>query len=175
MPDAAYYHDQGFNCCEAVLSGMCDYLGIQADIVPRIATGFGGGLGHTGNICGAVTGAVMALGLKYGRNRSEEKEIRNSLCHLVEQFLDRVKQKIGGIQCFELIGVRLNTEEGMAVYREQHLRRRCHDIIEQVEAIAREFINNPNLPFMAGPTFHRKIQPDCPIISGVRCPGRLED
>lgn len=143
MPNAGFYHDQGFNCCESVLSALCDFLSIKAETIPRIATGFGGGVGHTGDICGAVTGAVMALGLKHGRDNPGEKEKRDRLYLLVEQLLKDLQKEIGSIQCFDLIGVRMNTEEGMRTYHEQKLGKRCHSIIEQVETIAREYVEKP--------------------------------
>ncbi len=73
------YHDQGFNCCESTLQGLGDYLGVKSDLIPSIATGFGGGIGHTGGVCGAITGAVMALGIKYGRRDPRIKKKRLAL------------------------------------------------------------------------------------------------
>ena len=52
----------GFNCSQAVLSVFCEELGLDKETAARIAGGFGGGIGHLGETCGAVTGAIMAMG-----------------------------------------------------------------------------------------------------------------
>src|SRR4030066_652072 len=64
----------GFNCAESVLKSLADEMGIECSCIPKIATGFGAGLGRHGEICGAITGAVMALGLKYGRADTKDPE-----------------------------------------------------------------------------------------------------
>ena len=66
---AQYYFDQGFNCAESVTMAFLDRddVNLPAEIV-ALASGFGGGLGRTRNTCGAVTGAVLSLGMLYGRN-----------------------------------------------------------------------------------------------------------
>ncbi len=146
MPNACEYHDMGFNCCESVLSGLCDYLGEDTKLVPRIATGFGGGVGHTGDICGAVSGAIMALGIKFGRSSADEKEKRDRLYLMVEEFLEHVRKELGSIDCFDLIGIKLNAVDGMKVYRENKLGKKCHRIIEQVDELARKFLERETTP-----------------------------
>jgi len=66
----------GFNCAEATLLVLSEEFGKKASVIPRIATGFGGGIGRTGQICGPLSGAVMAIGLQIGCDRAEEKEKR---------------------------------------------------------------------------------------------------
>ncbi len=138
--DAGEYHKQGFNCCESVLLGLCDYLGIWSELVPQIATGFGGGIGHTGDICGAITGAVMALGIRYGRKNPQDKITRDQLYQMVEKFLQETQSVLGKVNCVDLIGVSLNTEEGLQIYRGQNLRERCNRIIVTVENIAKQYL-----------------------------------
>ncbi|MBC7218151.1 MAG: C_GCAxxG_C_C family protein [Candidatus Caldatribacterium sp.] len=140
MAKSIDYHRQGFNCAESVLLGLCEDLGVKNPLIPRIATGFGGGIGHTGNICGAVTGAVMAFGIRFGRENPEDKDTRDRLYLLVESFLQEVEQSLGRLDCFGLIGVRLNTEEGLRRYREENLREKCRQIVGTVEDIAKRYL-----------------------------------
>ncbi|MEN3202136.1 MAG: C-GCAxxG-C-C family protein [Atribacterota bacterium] len=140
MPKGVEYHRQGFNCAESVLLGLCDHLGIENSLIPRIATGFGGGIGHTGNICGAITGAVMALGIRFGRENPQDKDSRDRLYLLVETFLKEIEETLGYLDCLNLIGVRLNTKEGLERYREENLRLKCQQIVETVENIARRYL-----------------------------------
>ena len=65
--DAEQCFRSGFTCSAAVFSAFSEELGLDTDTARKIACGFGGGISHTGNICGAVSGAIMAIGLKYGK------------------------------------------------------------------------------------------------------------
>jgi C_GCAxxG_C_C family probable redox protein len=142
MKSAGEYHREGFNCCESLLLGLLEYLGVKDEIlVPQIATGFGGGIGHTGRICGALTGAIMALGKKYGRNDPTDKETRDRFYQMVENFLHEAQETLGSTNCIDLIGVPLNTEEGLRAYRERNLREKCYQIIVTVEALAKQYLN----------------------------------
>jgi len=118
-----------------------DYLGVTSDLIPPIATGFGGGIGHTGGICGAITGAVMALGIKYGRKDPRDKEKRDWFYKMVENFLQDAEKELGNLNCRDLIGLTLNTDEAMKIYREQNLRRKCHEIINHIERLAQAYLS----------------------------------
>jgi C_GCAxxG_C_C family probable redox protein len=65
--DAAAYFNEGFSCSQAVVSSFSEDLGFDKETARKISCGFGAGMARTGNICGAVTGAMMVIGLKYGR------------------------------------------------------------------------------------------------------------
>jgi hypothetical protein len=58
----------GYNCAQSVLLTMFEFWNGENALIPKIATGFGGGIGRCGSVCGALTGGVMALGVKYGTN-----------------------------------------------------------------------------------------------------------
>jgi C_GCAxxG_C_C family probable redox protein len=92
------------------LLAVCQESGIENEIIPRIASGFGGGIGGTGAVCGAVVGAVMAIGLKHGRDTASED--RFGTWRLVQEFRRRFEAEMGHICCHELTGVDLSTEEG---------------------------------------------------------------
>jgi C_GCAxxG_C_C family probable redox protein len=73
------YFDQGYYCAESVLLAVSDHYGIQSPWIPKIATGFCSGVARTGGLCGAYTGAVMAVNLFSGRETpktSLEKNFR---------------------------------------------------------------------------------------------------
>ena len=107
---AAPLFDKGFNCAESVLIAMSDFLEIKADIIPRIATPFGGGIGRRGSICGAVSGAIMAIGLKYGR--MEPSEDKEKAYELALRFYERFEKEFGSGLCHDLIECDLRTPEG---------------------------------------------------------------
>lgn len=64
---AAEYFAAGYNCAEAVLLALSLHWKLESEAIPKIATCFGAGIGRRGSVCGAVSGCIMALGLKMGR------------------------------------------------------------------------------------------------------------
>ena len=81
------------------------------DVIPRIASAFAGGIGNTGAICGAVAGAVMAIGLKQGRANSMEEMLGNLA--VARKFRRRFEAELGDIRCRELTELDLSTAEGL--------------------------------------------------------------
>ena len=59
---------EGFTCSQAVLSVFADDFGLDRDLALRISQGFGAGIAYTDDICGALSGAVMVIGLRYGEH-----------------------------------------------------------------------------------------------------------
>ena len=80
-------------------------------VIPQIASGFAGGIGNTGAVCGAVVGGVMAIGLKLGRAATVEEMLQN--LGVAREFRRRFEDEMGEIGCRELTGLDLTTEEGV--------------------------------------------------------------
>lgn len=100
---------------------VCQELGIETNLVPRIATGFGGGIGRTGAVCGAVIGGTMAIGLRHGREQSSQSSDRAYA--LAQQFRRRFEKEMGTISCRELTGLDLTTADGLQRFRDSDLPR----------------------------------------------------
>ena len=77
----------------------------ENDVIPQIAFGFAGGIGITGAVCGAVAGAVMAIGLKLGRGDTMEERLRRFA--VAREFRRRFEAEMGTISCRELTGVNI--------------------------------------------------------------------
>ncbi len=90
---------------------VCQQLGIEDELIPRIASAFAGGIGGTGSVCGALTGAVMAIGLRHGRQKPTERDARAYA--LTQQLRRRFEAEMGHIECRELTGMDLSTLEGI--------------------------------------------------------------
>ena len=89
-------------------------LKVDSEIIPRIAFGFAGGIGNTGAVCGAVAGAVMAIGLKIDRGDTMEEAL--GALGVVKEYRRRFEAEMGTIACRELTGADLSTEDGVAQY-----------------------------------------------------------
>jgi C_GCAxxG_C_C family probable redox protein len=110
--------DEGYNCSQSVFSGWASELGLDRESALRVATAFGGGMGHRGDTCGAVTGAFMAIGLKHGRLRADDEETRDLAYSLVNRFVEEFESRHGSVVCRELLGFDLGTPEGERLVEE---------------------------------------------------------
>ena len=96
---------------------VCQELGIKNDLIPRIATPFAGGMARTGEVCGAVVGALMCIGVKHGREEPgqwQEDEKANSL---TQRYVSAFREEMGTLSCRELTGFDLSTAEGLQAFR----------------------------------------------------------
>ena len=101
----------GLVCAESVLLATCEEFGIEVDerAIPRIAYAFAGGIGNTGSVCGAVAGAVMAIGLIKDRGKTMEEMM--SVIGLAAEFRKRFEAEMQTISCRELTGIDLTKPE----------------------------------------------------------------
>jgi C_GCAxxG_C_C family probable redox protein len=115
--------ESGFYCAESVLLAVAESQGIKSDLIPKIATGFCGGIARTSGLCGAVTGAIMAINLSTGRT-SPEQSVKDSYL-AVQKLLKTFEAKYGSTNCRQLLGCDLATPEGQQRFKENHLAEKC--------------------------------------------------
>lgn len=116
----ACFHN-GFNCAQAVFSTYCEQLGLDKTDALKVAGGFGGGMGHIGETCGAVTGAIMLIGLKHGKVQKDDNEARETTYNLVQEYTRQFKEANGSVECTELLGYDISTPEGLKAAREANV------------------------------------------------------
>ena len=114
---------QGLYCAESVAVAFARAQGVDSELVSRIATAFCSGMARTRGTCGALTGAIMGVGLVLGRNRAGESVEPSYVAtqRLIRQF----EQEFGTRECHLLLGCDIGTPEGQAQFREKRLGRRC--------------------------------------------------
>lgn len=110
--------NKGFSCSQAVLVSHCEEFGLDSEMALKVAGAFGGGMGHIGETCGAVTGALMLLGLKYGKTKAEDTESKDRTYAKVKEYTDMFKQKHGSIKCKDLIEFDISAKEELTKARE---------------------------------------------------------
>ena len=106
---------QGLNCAQAVLSAFAAQFGISEETALRLASPFGGGIARQGQVCGALTGALMVLGLQRGNSAPQGKD---ETYRISEEFVQAFQERYGAILCRELIGFDVSTPEGLQAARE---------------------------------------------------------
>ena len=112
---------QGFSCCQGVLSTYGPRFGLERGLALKVASGLGGGIGHLGETCGVVTGAIMVIGLKHGGTVAEDEVSQEKTFSLISQFLERFKARHGSILCRELLGYDISTPEGLQTVKDKGL------------------------------------------------------
>jgi len=140
IQSAKSYAAEGFLCSESVLLAISDWLGIQSELIPKMATGFGAGIGGFGSVCGAISGGIMALGLKFGRNEITKQETKPYWFAL--DLLKRFEKEFGCITCQELTRCDITSETGQKKYREKMLwETTCRHYIESITAAVFDLIS----------------------------------
>ncbi len=106
----------------------------------KVAGAFGGGMGRLGETCGAVTGALMVIGLKHGKIKDDDDEARERTYELAQEFTARFRARNESLLCRELLGHDLNTPDGMKAVADKQLFlalcprfvRQAAEILEQI-------------------------------------------
>lgn len=102
---ALEYHKKGYNCSQAVACSFCEEFGVDEETMFRIAEGFGFGMGMM-DICGAVTGMFMVMGLDNSvENPDNGKLTKADTYKKVKEYANRFKEKNGTYYCRELKSV----------------------------------------------------------------------
>jgi len=130
--DAVRRFDEGYNCAQSVLLTMSEYWNIKSDLIPKIATGFGGGIGRCGSVCGALAGGIMSIGIKYGTNEPSAEK-RQKCYDLAKKLYKQFEQQYGSVLCRELIGYDLSNPEGLKSARKTKVfEEKCSGFIRAV-------------------------------------------
>lgn len=110
------YHARGFNCAQSVFAACGEYTGMDEKTALALSAGFGGGL-RSGEACGAIAGAVMAVGLVFPFTDGSDTEAKDKIASLAKQCVAAAKEKYGAVRCAELKG-NINCSEIIAFMAE---------------------------------------------------------
>ena len=133
VEEAVQLFEDGYMCSQAVLAVFCEEFGLSREQAFKISISFGGGI-RKGEVCGACTGAIMALGLRYGENKSKSDE-------MCVKFLDSFEKENGSYICRDLLDCDIRTEEGIKYAIDNNLFKEiCPKMVESAVKIAQELI-----------------------------------
>ena len=135
------YRDTEFNCAQSVFAAFAPQLGLDRDTAMKIACGLGSGMGKTGNMCGAVTGGMLVLGLRYGMVEPDSTEDKARTYKAVALLLERIEKIHGSSNCTQLMGVDIGTPEGLDTVKKMNLAEKiCSTIVQDVARIVEELL-----------------------------------
>ncbi|MCW6110010.1 C-GCAxxG-C-C family protein [Clostridium sporogenes] len=126
---------EGFDCSQVVISSVAGELGIDEITAKKVSACFGGGM-FCGSTCGAVTGALMAIGLKYGHSMPDTPHIKEQNIAKLIEFREKFLQKYDSVICKDLLGYDLtNSEDMKKIQGEQLLTTFCPKLVADVISI----------------------------------------
>ena len=132
---------KGYNCSQSIFSTYCEDFYLSADKGRKIACALGGGMGHNNETCGAVSGAIMLIGLKYGNTRFDDKKSKEKAYAVAQEFAKMFKERNGSLKCSELLGCDISTEEGNREAHEKNLfNDKCQKFVKDAAEIIEEIL-----------------------------------
>ena len=131
--------DEGFRCSQAVLEAYAKDYRLDSELARKIATPLAGGSGLGGE-CGAVAGAILVIGLRYGVDDAQDTEGYRLVFEKVKEFADKFKALHGHLDCCRLLGVDVFSADGFKEYQERnfhetHCSKYVHDAVNLLEAV----------------------------------------
>ena len=132
----------GYNCAQAVFCAFCDLTGMDIDAAARLSSSFGGGMGRLREVCGTVSGALLALGILRGYDDPRDPEQKKAHYALVQEYARRFREKNETIVCRELLKGIPVTPGGVPEERtpEFYARRPCLRLAGEAAAILDELL-----------------------------------
>lgn len=129
-----------FNCAQSVFASFSKELGLDEKQALKIGGCFGSGM-RKGEVCGACTGALMVLGLKYGQSEVGDIDSKLKSDEVCVRFLEKFEEQNGSYICNELLGCDIRTEEGVEYALENNLFTEfCPKMVESATLILKELI-----------------------------------
>ena len=139
VSEALELFGSGYNCSQSVLASFSEELGFTRETALKIACPFGGGFGGQHRTCGALTGAVMALGLKYDTSKITNLEAKNLLREKTRALFETFEKAHGTSICNDLVGFDMNKLNGAELKEKfQYFQNTCPKFLETVIAFLEE-------------------------------------
>ena len=139
----ALFH-QGYNCAQSVLLAFAEDLELGWETAARLSSSFGGGMGRMREVCGAVTGMFMVVGILYGYDDAKDYEGKKDTYALVQELANQFKAETGSIICRELLGIdgKDNSPVPSKRTEEYYKKRTCEDKVGLAAKILDEYIQS---------------------------------
>ena len=145
---AASLFRDGFSCSQAVLAAMGARRGLDRELALRLASALGGGMSRSGDTCGAVSGALMAIGLEHGRVSVDDREAKGRCYDVGEEFLRRFRAREGATTCRDLLGYDLSKpDEGEKARQEGLFASVCPRLVVTAAEVAEKLLAERPGPF----------------------------
>ncbi|MEN6383990.1 MAG: C-GCAxxG-C-C family protein [Phycisphaerales bacterium] len=131
---------EGFSCSQAIFAAFAERFNLDKETALKISSSFGGGM-HLNQTCGAVTGALMVIGLKYGRIKAGDVAAKMNNIKMANEFAEKFKARHKFIGCTELLGCDLSTPDGMEYAKKNNVTKsNCPKFVQSAAEILEEIL-----------------------------------
>ena len=127
--EVAVKYFESYNCAQSMLTAYAEDFNLEKETALQMAVGFGGGIGRLQETCGAVSAAVMLLGLASGFKEEDSRPKINEVYETVRRFVDDFTRQYGTIKCRDLLNCDLSSEEGQKYFKEHNLKENCRNYV----------------------------------------------
>jgi C_GCAxxG_C_C family probable redox protein len=133
---------KGYNCAQSVFAAFYDETGLAIDTALKTASSFGGGMGGLREVCGAVTGMFMVVGLKYGYTDASDKRAKTEHYRRIQDLAKQFTEENGSIICRELLGLSIKHDNPIPGDRKENYQKKrpCAELVEQAARMLDEYI-----------------------------------
>ena len=139
--EAAEAFRRGLSCSQAILSVYGKDLGIDPETAVKIASAFGAGVAKSGEICGAVSGALMVIGLTQRLEDIQDASSREKVYAKARRFVGEFTARNASVHCTELVGYDLSDPKQFAEAKEKKVfATRCSKLVRDAGEILEEFL-----------------------------------
>ena len=138
---------KGYNCSQSVFVAFCDETGLNIEDALKISSSFGGGMGRLREVCGAVSGMFMVVGMKYGYTDPTDKQKKSEHYNLIQSLAKQFEQSNQSIICRDLL--KINSKHDVPIPEDRteayYKKRPCAELVEYAAQILDEYIENRNM------------------------------
>lgn len=140
--ESVYLFNKNYNCAQSVFTVFGEEFGIAKEKAIRIASPFGGGMGMRGEVCGAVSGALMVIGARFGSVNTEHV-VKSLPTNIAREFMAEFENRHGSCLCKELIGYKLDIPaENEMAESDGVFKNKCPHFIEDAVRILEKYLIN---------------------------------
>ncbi len=137
---------KGYNCSQSLVLAFSDILPIDTEVLSKMASSFGGGMGRLREVCGSVSGMFMIAGILYGYDGPQTGEVKANHYARIQELAHRFEAEHGSIICREMLGLDVKHDIPIPEARteEYYKKRPCAEIIGDAAEILEQYIKeNP--------------------------------
>ena len=138
--------ERGYNCSQSVVLAFCEPLGLDMETMAKLASSFGGGMGRLREVCGAISGMLMIVGLAKGYSSPDDREGKIQQYARVQELAAAFQRDHGSILCRDLLGLSVHSEAPIPEERtpEYYLQRPCALYIAYAAALLEQMLAADN-------------------------------
>lgn len=131
LEQAQMLFKEGYSCSQSILMAFAPLFDLDRETAARLAASFGGGVARRGETCGAVNGAFMVLGLKFGHTSALDLDSKEKTYRAVQEFISQFQMRNRSITCNQLLDLDVSTPDGLQTAHDTQLfSTRCPGFVE---------------------------------------------